>query len=304
VNKPLLHVVIPAYGESPYLKETLASATRNLPLNVPITVLEDPSASTSVRETVANFLDRVEYKLNSERLGIAGNFNKAIEISTGTFTLLCGSDDLILGDLTKELKNLKDDDVAAVTSNSLIIDETGKKILPLPDLVKKIISPKSNKFFRYENKKFFNKLMFGDWLYFPAIAWNSEIIAKEKFNEEFHTAMDLDIFVRLIAKNYKIYHLPVCEFAYRRHSQSASSLYALEVGRFIEELTCHANAVKVAQEKKWRFSKLLAKLALTIRFHAILKALALAVRFKFSEAGKLMVISLTPVTSTRLQKSD
>lgn len=301
MSQPILQVVIPAYGESPYLKETLNSAIRNLSQNVKITVLEDPSASNRVSEVVKEFGERIDYQVNSARLGIAGNFNKAIEISEAKFTLICGSDDLILGDMSQELNKLDNDAFAAVTSNCQIIDEAGRKINPLPDVVKKLIAPSIKKSQIYQNHKFFNRLMIGDWMYFPSIAWNTEVLKKEKFSEEFHTAMDLDIFVRLIEKNYKIYHFPVTKFAYRRHPESASSLYAYQTGRFIEELTCHKNALNVASGKNWRLSKFFAHLALTIRLHGILKALSWMLKFKFKAGQELMAISLTRLTSPRLK---
>jgi glycosyltransferase involved in cell wall biosynthesis len=269
VNKPLLHVVIPAYGESPYLKETLVSATRNLPLSVPITVLEDPSESNNVREIVSGFLDRVTYQTNTNRLGIGGNFNEAIEISTGTFTLLCGSDDLILGDISQYLNGI-DQESAAITSNCMVIDKNSKKTISLTDLAKTIIKPKKTGSYIYNNKKMFNRLMIGDWLYFPAIVWNTKILKNERFKEELHTAMDLDILIRLISKNYKISHLAVNKFAYRRHARSASSVYAQEFGRFDEEFTCHKNAAEIAKKKKWVIGFIFAKLAITVRIHKYL----------------------------------
>ena len=301
MSQPILQVVIPAYGESPYLKETLESAVKNLSSAVKIVVLEDPSDKKNIADIVKNFSDRVEYQINPTRLGIAGNFNKAIEISQAKFTLICGSDDLILGDLSHELENLEADSYAAVTSKNEIIDARGSKIAPLPDIVKKLISPKFKKPQPYKNKKFFNYLMLGDWMYFPSIAWNTEILRKEKFSDQFHTAMDLDIFVRLIEKNYKIYHFPVTKFAYRRHQQSASSIYANETGRFKEELSCHKYALQVASAKHWRLSRLLAQLAITVRLHGILKAISWALKFKFKPARELMAISLIRLTSPRLE---
>lgn len=301
MNQPILQVVIPAYGESPYLYETLKSATNNLSSATPITVLEDPSSSKNVTQIVKKFIDRVEYQINPIRLGIAGNFNKAMEVSQAKFTLLCGSDDLILSDISDELSALANEKIAAVTSNSKVINKRGVEIRPLPDLVKSFIKPKIKNPRVFNNKNFFNRLMLGDWLYFPATAWNTEILRKEKFNEAFHTAMDLDIFVRLISKNYEIYHFPVTRFSYRRHPESASSLYAYQTDRFLEELNCHKNALKVARNNNWRFSKFLAHLALTIRLHGFLKALLCFLRFRFKDGWGLMVISLTRLTSQRLE---
>jgi hypothetical protein len=151
----------------------------------------------------------------------------------------------------------------------LIIDETGKRILPLPDLVKKIVSPRKKGSYIYNNQNFFNRLMIGDWLYFPSVAWTTEIIKKEKFSEKFHTAMDLEIFIRLMSKNYRIRHLDTCKFAYRRHEKSASSLYAADLGRFREELQCHRIARKLARDKKWYLGWLLAGIAITVRANKI-----------------------------------
>jgi glycosyltransferase involved in cell wall biosynthesis len=81
MNQPLLHVMIPAYGKSPYLRQTLESAVKHLPLEVPITVIEDPSNESSIENLVKEF-SRVQYVKNSERLGIGGNFNKSIDLST------------------------------------------------------------------------------------------------------------------------------------------------------------------------------------------------------------------------------
>ena len=50
MNQPLLHVMIPAYGKSPYLRQTLESAVKHLPLEVPITVIEDPSEEADLEK--------------------------------------------------------------------------------------------------------------------------------------------------------------------------------------------------------------------------------------------------------------
>ena len=52
MNQPLLHVVIPAYGKSPYLRQTLESAIKYLPIEVPITVIEDPSGEADLEKHV------------------------------------------------------------------------------------------------------------------------------------------------------------------------------------------------------------------------------------------------------------
>ena len=67
MNQPLLHVMIPAFGKSPYLRQTLESAVKYLPVEVPITVIEDPSPDANLESLVKEF-PRVEYLRNLARL--------------------------------------------------------------------------------------------------------------------------------------------------------------------------------------------------------------------------------------------
>ena len=158
MNQPLLHVMIPAFGESIYLRQTLESAVKHLPLNVPITVIEDPSEAADLESLVKDF-PRVHYVKNHSRLGIGGNFNKAIEISTGIFTQICGSDDLFVSDPLSafDFQNLVTNEIAALALDVCVINEKGKTFKTIPDEVKRLLRPKLDKVTVFENKKIFSK---------------------------------------------------------------------------------------------------------------------------------------------------
>ena len=295
MNQPLLHVMIPAYGKSPYLRQTLESAVKHLPLEVPITVIEDPSSESSIESLVKEF-PRVQYQKNNERLGIGGNFNKSIELSTGVFTQICGSDDIFLDNPLKDFdtEKLSQPDIAAVGLDVEVINETGKIVKTIPDLVKRILRPSLKKITVFKNDKIFSNLMIGDWLYFPAIFWKTETLKQTKFDGNFHTAMDLDVFIRLLSSDQKMTFIKSKVLGYRRHSQSASSLYAKSIGRFDEELICHKNALEIARRKNWKSGALLAQLALTVRLHAIMQSL-LMVFSSPSSALKVLVKAISPI---------
>ena len=63
MNRPILHVMIPAFGESPFLRQTLESAIKYLPADVPVTVIEDPSMEVNL-ESLVNEFPRVQYVKN------------------------------------------------------------------------------------------------------------------------------------------------------------------------------------------------------------------------------------------------
>ena len=295
MNQPLLHVMIPAYGKSPYLRQTLESAVKHLPLEVPITVIEDPSSESSIVSLVKEF-PRVQYQKNNERLGIGGNFNKSIELSTGVFTQICGSDDIFLDNPLKDFdtEKLSQLDIAAVGLDVEVINETGKIVKTIPDLVKRILRPSLKKITVFKNDKIFSNLMIGDWLYFPAIFWKTETLKQTKFDGNFHTAMDLDVFIRLLSNDQKMAFIKSKVLGYRRHSQSASSLYAKSIGRFDEEFLCHKNALDIARRKNWKTGAILAQLALTVRLHAIMQSF-LMVFSSPSSALKVLVKAISPI---------
>jgi glycosyltransferase involved in cell wall biosynthesis len=295
MNQPLLHVMIPAYGKSPYLRQTLESAVKHLPLEVPITVIEDPSSETSIESLVKEF-SRVQYLKNNQRLGIGGNFNKSIELSTGVFTQICGSDDIFLINPLKDFytEKLSQSDIAAIGLDVEVINENGKIVKTIPDLVKKVLRPSLKKITVFKNNKIFSSLMLGDWLYFPAILWKTDTLNRIKFDGNFHTAMDLDVFIRLLSNDRKLAFIKSKVLGYRRHSQSASSLYAKSIGRFDEEFLCHKNALEIARRKNWKTGAILAQLALTVRLHAILQSF-LMVFSSPSSALKVLVKALSPI---------
>ena len=295
MNQPLLHVMIPAYGKSPYLRQTLESAVKHLPLDVPITVIEDPSNDSNIENLVREF-SRVQFVKNKERLGIGGNFNKSIELSTGLFTQICGSDDIFLDNPLKDFdtEKLSQPDIAAVGLDVEVINETGKIVKTIPDLVKRILRPSLKKITVFKNDKIFSNLMIGDWLYFPAIFWKTETLKQTKFDGNFHTAMDLDVFIRLLSSDQKMAFIKSKVLGYRRHSQSASSLYAKSIGRFGEEFLCHKNALEIARRKNWKTAAILAQLALTVRLHAIMQSF-LMVFSSPSSALKVLVKAISPI---------
>jgi glycosyltransferase involved in cell wall biosynthesis len=273
----------------------LESAVKNLPLEVPITVIEDPSEETNIEDLVKEF-SRVQYVKNNQRLGIGGNFNKSIELSTGIFTQICGSDDIFLENplVDFDRDKLSISEIAVVGLDVEVINKSSEVVKTIPDTVKRTLRPRMGKLKIFQNQKIFSNLMLGDWLYFPAILWKTQIIKQIKFDGNFHTAMDLDIFIRLLKDDKKIAFINSKILGYRRHDQSASSLYAKSIGRFEEEFLCHKNALEVARNKKWRTGAILAQLALTVRLHAIMQSF-LMVFSSPTSALKVLVKAISPI---------
>jgi hypothetical protein len=152
---------------------------------------------------------------------------------------------------------------------------SNKKILNLTDLFKAIVKPKVVMDRKVSSSKFARSILIGDWPYFPAIIWKTEYLTRNPFSDKFESAMDLDLFVRMIGADFTVIYLNNYTISYRRHEASQSTKLSLNGNRFIEELACHSKAVDIARSKGLIIEKFLAKIALSVRLHAFWKAMSL-----------------------------
>jgi len=293
MNQPLLHVMIPAYGEGLHLEETLSSACRNLSNSVLISVVEDPSEQNTIRETVKKFEPRVSYIKNEKRLGIANNFNKCIEISQGVYTQICGHDDLLIKDPSKFLLNFinESSETHSLIFSAKVMHDSDNRKLKLADLAKFILKPSKKTFKIISNKKFLERLMLGYWIYFPAILWRTEVARKYKFDDQFKSAMDLEFLIDMNIANEKFQFKDEELIFYRRHEQSASSTNSIGGDRFFEEMKCHSKVIRYAKNKSYRKLEFLAKVALSVRANAIITTLTSQLRLTKKISNLMKIIS-------------
>jgi glycosyltransferase involved in cell wall biosynthesis len=252
-------------------------------------VIEDFSSQSNNRDLVYKF-ERVRYIQNEVRLGIAKNFNKCINSSTGLFTQIIGSDDVFMSEvITKIEKDLViDPDLTMVINNIEVINKNGKKSFTLTDSVKQIIKPKQRRCLN--EKQFLRSISIGDWAYFPSIYWNTENTKKIGFSDKFHTAMDLAIFYDVCATKTKILVCQEKVIQYRRHKNSASVSYSYSTDRYKEEMECQSKAYEIARTNNWKLETFLAQLALTIRLHMFFKAI-LMLKSNYSISKQIFLLA-------------
>lgn len=276
MNEPLLHVMIPVYGESPFLRQALLSATKFLPNDIPITVVEDYSPDKRVGNIVEEF-SRVRYIRNDKRLGITKNFNKCLQLSSGIYTQIIGSDDeFIESDLYNILKNIISTNKFTLPDiiffDAQVIDENSRKFLGLVDITKMFLKPRNEGIIAASRVK--KLLLLGQWVYFPATLWKTEEASRLGFNDKYSTAFDLDYLLSESTQHKQFYNCKHKVIAYRRHKNSVSSVLADTGIRFKEELEIHNRYGAKFIENKQFMSYLLAKIALTVRINKFLSFLS------------------------------
>ena len=286
--------MIPVYGDSPYLEETLNSVVEHLPARFPITVIEDFSKQSKNQQIVKRFA-RIQYVQNEERLGIAKNFNKCINLSTGMFTQIIGSDDVFLKEAMTDIKMdlLMDPELSIIINDVEVINKNGNKTLTLTDSIKHILKPKLRR--NLTEKQFLRSMSIGDWAYFPSIYWKTENTKKIGFSDEFHSAMDLAIFYDICKTKSKILISQEKVIQYRRHKNSASVKYSYSQDRYREEMECQIKAYNIAKTNNWKMETFLSQLSLTIRLHMIFKAIIiLGTNYSLSKQICLLALKKLP----------
>jgi glycosyltransferase involved in cell wall biosynthesis len=272
VTKPLLHIFIPAFGKSPYLREAIQSAIDSSLDFTPITVIDDASPTRDIWLIAQEFHPRVEYVLNKSNLGISGNFLNAYKLSTGYFTTVMGSDDRMLPGYESELRKTFDlfPNATVIQPKVTVIDSEGNVCAPLVDRVKTMIQGKISHDMEMNSKKLLTKLLVGDFLYFPAIAWKTEILTSASWNLSYRDAVDLDLLFKLSIAGEPFIFQSAETFRYRRHAESISSVLAQDDTRLREELAAHFMAKNLMPKSSTLSTRILVQLAPTVRVHALI----------------------------------
>jgi GT2 family glycosyltransferase len=264
-----LHILIPAYGRPDLLRHTLNSVAAFPAANVRVTVVDDASPDGEIKELVAGY-EAIGYVRNDRNLGISANFNHCASLSTGEYTVLLGSDDLLLPGYPGVIRGLVEefDRPAMAMPSVTVIDEVGLPARPLADRVKSWVSPRGEGQRLLIGESFASSLLRGNWLYFPAIAWQTDLLRQHGFRTDQHTAMDLDLELRLVFAGEGLGWSSEVAARYRRHTASASSTEAAAGRRFEEERELARWAATEAASRGWTSAARTARARPLSRLHA------------------------------------
>lgn len=102
---PRLSICIPTYNRAQFLAETLASVADQIDPRVEV-VVSDNASTDDTREVVERFreaLPQLVYWRSATNRGFSPNFMRAVELGTGEYRWLLGSDDLIAPGMIERL---------------------------------------------------------------------------------------------------------------------------------------------------------------------------------------------------------
>ena len=221
-DAPLFSIVVPLYRTpTGYLKELIESIEAQTYVKWEL-CLADGSPDNKLEMFVKSYQDeRIKYRYIGENLGISGNTNKAVEMATGDFIVLCDHDDLITPDALFEFAKeiVADSEVDSIYSDEDKIDE------------------KSYDVFDPSFKPDFNIDMLRSQNYICHLyGVRRELVEKYgMFNSEYDGAQDYDFILRMSEHSRKIAHVAKILYHWRTHQGSTalnpeSKMYAYDAG--------------------------------------------------------------------------
>lgn len=266
-----LDIALPFYGEVSFLKESVASVLAQSDPNWRLQVVDDGYPDDSLPEWFSELNDsRISYLRNPQNLGANGNFQKCLSLLSSEYCLVMGADDILDPDFIAVIKSaiLKYPDAVMIHPGVKIIDEHNNEISTRSDRIKAKIRNTHESSQELFGESLATSLMNGNWMYFPAITWQTRIIQDIGFRPGFNVCQDLGLAMDVIMQGGKMVLINDEIFRYRRHTASDSTIKAINGERFIDESNFFKVMSTDLKNLGWTRAARAARLHFTSRLHA------------------------------------
>ncbi len=245
--------MMPFYGDVDQFRDAVRSVIAQDSRDWRLVIIDDCYPGTAHTEFVDAIDDpRVQLVRNSRNLGVAGSFQRSIELATADYLVIMGCDDLLEPSYIRRVTELLEahPDASYLQPGVRVIDGSGAIVLPLADRVKGWYRPHPNAGV-LTGEDLARSLLRGNWTYFPSIAWRREAITSFGFRAEYDVVLDLALQIDIAMSGGALIVDSDPVFRYRRHAASVSSARAVDGRRFREERRFFDEAARRCEERGW-----------------------------------------------------
>jgi glycosyltransferase involved in cell wall biosynthesis len=267
-----LHLLIPYWGDPALLDLTMASVLGQTDPRWRVTIIDDGYPDRTAQETWGEHPDeRIDYLRNDLNLGVAGNFEKARQLASGTLVAFLGSDDLLHPSYVANVWRVHEEhpDADIVQLGVEVIDEHGRPADGMTERIKRRLMPRGDGQHVLAGEQLATSLLRGNWLYWPSLVFTRESLERVSFRADLPTILDLALVLDLVVGGSQLVVDPAVSFSYRRHAQSASSMGLHTGDRFAEDRRFFAEAANRMRDRGWSRAAGAARHRWVSRLHAL-----------------------------------
>jgi len=274
-SQQLLTIAIPFYKGHAFLRAAIESVLRQTSPHWKLVVCDDgPDPGTA--ELIASFADpRIRYLRNESNLGMAGNWNRCLEVAETDLVNLLHNDDELMPNYVELMLAAGEQfpDAAAFFCRAKVIDAAGRERFSFVDYVKRFLQPKTKGSLVLEGQSAVEALMHGDFIMCPTVCYRKSRLPQEHFRPDWRMVLDLDFFTRILLGGGTMVGLPAVAYAYRRHPENATAAYTESLLRFEEESRLHDQVAAEARDRGWTSVARVAARKRVIKFHLLFRIL-------------------------------
>jgi glycosyltransferase involved in cell wall biosynthesis len=283
---PRITFAIPFYAGRTYLERTLRSVLAQREAIWQAIVCDD-GKEPGIEDLVRSFGDpRLRYVSNQGNLGMAGNFNKCLDIADTEFVTVLHADDELGPTYCGVICAAADryPKAAAIFCRVEIIGPEGEPQFSLADLIKGYVSPVSDREVVLGGEAAAYALIQANFIYAPTLCFRKSVLGDRRFPSEYRFVLDLELTIKLILDGDFLIGVPDRSFRYRRHSDNATEHLTRSQLRFREEAAFCDRMQIVARERGWQRCVDRAKHKRMIKLNAAYRTLKSVAQLQFGDA--------------------
>lgn len=265
----MLTFAVPFYLGADYLARSIDSALRQTDPLWQLVVVDEGVDPDGPR-VVERFPDpRVRYLRNPTPLGLAGNWNRCLDVAdTDLVTLLHADDELRPNYVALMVAHATaHPDAAALFCQADVIGPDGRPVFSVADRAKALFRPRGTGPIRVAGDAGLAALLRGNFVMCPTVCYRKSQLGPHRFDARWNMVADLDLFARLLGDGLEIVGSREVGYAYRRHPGNATAELTDNLVRFREESALYDELAVAATAHGWAETARVARGRRIIKLH-------------------------------------
>lgn len=249
-----LTFAIPFYSGRELLERAIQSVVAQTNSDWRLIVCDDHSSEMGIAGLCRSFADaRITYCRNERNLGMAGNWNRCLDLAATSLVTLLHADDELLPEYCARMLAAAVEFPRAVAfyCRARVIDRKGRRILSVPECAKAILQVGRRLPDLLQGERSVAALLRGNFIMCPTLCYRKDLLEDRRFDSSWSFVQDLEFTTRLLMQGELLVGLPEKLYAYRRHIGSATSRYTENLLRFREEFQVYDELERRLRQRSW-----------------------------------------------------